>query len=161
MPHIAKTWGLFNAVLSFENGSQQHADFGGRREGREGGGHGSAAPRGARTKGARAPRGPRPRGQEAHPPRREGRAGRWRQRGEGSGPAAPTSVKQEVESLPQEEGAAGAGVRSRPAPGQPRGTPASSRLSAPLGPCGRVHPGPESHHLTGLALRPAPRVTAA
>lgn len=56
MPHIAKTWVFFNAVLSFENGSQQHADFGGRREGREGAGNGSAAPRGARTKGARAPR---------------------------------------------------------------------------------------------------------
>lgn len=52
MPYIAKTWGLFNAVLSFENGSQQHADFGGRREGREGAVNGSDAPRGARTKGA-------------------------------------------------------------------------------------------------------------
>lgn len=53
MPYIAKTWGLFNAVLSFENGSQQHADFGGRRER---GGNGSDALRGARMKGARAPR---------------------------------------------------------------------------------------------------------
>lgn len=75
MPYIAKTWGLFNAVLSFENGSQQNADFGGRREGHEGAVNGSDAPRGARTKGARAPRGRRPRGQAAHPPRREGRAG--------------------------------------------------------------------------------------
>lgn len=111
---------------------------------------------GERGRRGRGPRGRRPRGQAAHPPRREGRAGRWRQRGEGSGPAAPASVKQKVESLPQEEGAAGAGVRSRPAPGQPRGTSASSRLSAPLGPCGRVHPGPESHHLTGPALPPPP-----